>query len=151
MKRQTLVLVAAMGAVLLGMVSVITGATQETHEHYKPAAEYTRDLLAHPGGLRLLMGLDVAFLVLYTALFGALAKYLKSTFAWLGFGAMALVAVLDIVEDHHILSLLSLAQHARPIDDASIAFQEALSSTRFSLSYLALFGISTAARHGDEE
>jgi hypothetical protein len=146
MKRQALVLAAATGAVLLSMVAVsaITGATQEAHEHYKPAADYTRDLLAHPGDLRLLMGLDVAFLVLYTAFFGALAKYLKSTLAWIGFAAMATVAVLDIVEDHHILSLLSLAEHARPIDDASIAFQEVLSSTKFSISYLALFlfGIS---------
>jgi hypothetical protein len=140
-RRLALVLAAGTGTVLLAMVavSVITGATQETHEHYKLPRDYALDLLAHPAGLRLLMGLDVAFLVLYTAFFGALAKYLKSTLAWIGFAAMAAVAVLDIVEDHHILSLLSLAEHGRGIDDASIAFQEALSSTKFSISYLALF------------
>lgn len=146
MKRPALVLAAATGTVLLAMVavSVITGATQEVHEHYHPPAEYATNLLAHPGGLRLLMGLDVAFLVLYTAFFGALAKYLKSTLAWIGFAAMAAVAVLDIIEDHHILSLLALAEHGKSIDDASIAFQEILSSTKFSISYLALFlfGIS---------
>lgn len=146
MRRLALVLAAGTGATLLAMVAVsaITGATQEAHEHYQLPADYTRELLAHPAGLRLLMGLDVAFLVLYTAFFGALAKYLGRTIAWIGFAAMAIVAVLDIVEDHHILSLLSLAEHGRPIDDASIAFQEALSSTKFSISYLSLFlfGIS---------
>ncbi len=134
------------GAVLLLMVAVsaITGASQEAHEHYKLPADYARDLLAHPGSTRLLFGLDVGFLVLYTAFFGALARYLKTTLAWIGFGAMALVAVLDIVENHHILSLLALAEHGRPIDDSTIAFQEVLSSTKFSISYLSLFlyGIS---------
>lgn len=145
-RRLALVLSAATSAVLLAMVavSIATGATQELHEHYRPPPDYARDLLAHPAATRVVFGLDVGFLVLYTALFGALAKHLRSTLAWIGFGAMAIVAVLDIVEDHHILSLLSLAQHARPIEDASIAFQEALSSTKFSISYLSLFlfGIS---------
>ncbi len=145
-RRLALVLAGGTGAVLLSMVAVgaISGASQETHEHYKLPADYARDLLAHPGGARLLFGLDVAFLVLYTAFFGALARYLKSTLAWIGFGAMAVVAVLDIIENHHILSLLSLAEAGRPIDDGAIAFQEVLSSTKFSISYLSLFlfGIS---------
>jgi len=150
-RRLALALALATGAVLLVMVAVsmITGATQETHEHYKPAADYARDLLAHPGGARLLFGLDIAFLILYTAFFGTLARYLHGyassrPYAWLGFGAMVLVAILDIVEDHHILSLLALAENGRPIDDSAIAFQSVLSSTKFSVSYLSLFlfGIS---------
>lgn len=145
-RRLALVLSAATSAVLLAMVavSIATGATQELHEHYRPPPDYARDLLAHPAATRVVFGLDVGFLVLYTALFGALAKHLRSTLAWIGFGAMAIVAVLDIVEDHHILSLLSLAEHGRPIDDAAIAFQDVLSATKFSISYLALFlfGIS---------
>jgi hypothetical protein len=143
MRKLALVLAACTGAALLAMVatSLVTGATQEAHEHYKPPADYARDLLAHPAGLRMMFALDVAFLILYTAFFGALTKYLRAfgrPFARVAFGAMVATAMLDILENHHILSLLSLAEHGRPIDDASIAFQEVLSSTKFSVSYLSL-------------
>ena len=146
-RRLALVLAACTGGVLLVMVAValVTGASQEAHEHYKLPADYARDLLAHPDGARLLFGLDTAFLVLYTSFFGVLAKYLRAIaapfalLAWIGFAVMAVVAVLDILENHHILSLLALAEHGRPIDDAAIAFQEILSSTKFSISYLSLF------------
>jgi len=143
-RRLALVMVGCTAAVLMSMVAtaLATGASQEAHEHYKLPADYARDLLARPGGTRLLFALDVAFLVLYTAFFGALASYLRGLgqpFTRIAFGAMAVVALLDIVENHHILSLLSLAEAGRPIDDASISFQEALSSTKFSISYLSLF------------
>jgi hypothetical protein len=143
-RRLALLLAACTAAVLAAMVgvSIVTGATQEAHEHYKPPAEYAAGLLAHPGALRLLFALDVAFLVLYTAFFAALAKYLRELgrpFVWLALGAMLGVTVLDIVEDHHILALLAMAERGRPIDDGAIAFQDVLSSTKFTVSYLALF------------
>ncbi len=148
-RRLALFLAVATAAVLIAMVgvSIATGATQEVHEHYQVPSEYTAGLLAHPGGLRLVMGLDIAFLVLYSAFFAALGKYLRELgrpFVWLALGAMIGTAVLDIVEDHHILALLSLAEHGRPIEDGAIAFQEVLSSTKFSLSFLALvlFGLA---------
>jgi hypothetical protein len=57
----------------------------------------------------------------------------------IAFGTLVAVAILDIVEDHHILALLALAEAGRPIDDDTIRFQEVLSSTKFSVSYLAFF------------
>ena len=129
------------------IVSMITGATQEVHEWYQPPAAYAAGLLAHPGALRAVFGLDVGFLVLYTAFFAALADHLAKLgrpFVWLALGAMIGTAVLDIVENHHILTLLAVAETGRPIDDGAIVFQQTLSATKFSLSYLALvlFGLA---------
>jgi hypothetical protein len=148
-RKLSLVLAGCTAAVLLVMVviSVATGATQELHEHYKPPAEYARDLLVKPDALRLVFALDVAFLVLYTGFFAAFAKYLRELgqpFTYLALGAMIGTAVLDVLEDHHILALLALAEHGRPIDDGSIVFQDVLSSTKFTISYLSLFMFGVA-------
>ena len=142
-----LVLVGATALVLLAMIglSLATGASQEVHEHYQAPATYAAHLLEHPGALRVMMGLDVAFLVLYTAFFAALAQVLAGRpFVRLALGAMVATAVLDIIEDHRILASLGMAEANRPIDDATIAWQQVISSTKFSLSYLSLvlFGLA---------
>jgi hypothetical protein len=148
-RRTAIGLAAASAAVLLAMVVVtlITGASQEAHESYQPPAAYAQSLLVRPGALRLVFGLDVGFLVLYAAFFAALACHLARLgrpFVRLALGAMVATAVLDIVEDHHILALLAVAENGRPIDDAAIVFQHTLSATKFSVSYLALvlFGLA---------
>ena len=142
-RRLALLLAAGSAIALLAMVavSIVTGATQEAHEHYQPPVDYAATLLAHPGALRLLMGLDVAFLVLYTGFFAVLAAYLRGRgqSTWLALGALVAVTLLDIIEDHHILGMLALAEHGRPIDDAAIVVQDTLSATKFSCSYLAFF------------
>jgi hypothetical protein len=148
-RRLALALAVASGAVLIAMaiVTLATGASQEAHEWYQPPAAYAASLLARPGALRLIFGLDIGFLVLYTAFFAALADHLTRLgrpFVWLALGAMLGTAALDIVEDHHILSLLGVAEAGRAIDDGAIVFQQTLSATKFSLSYLALvmFGLA---------
>jgi hypothetical protein len=143
-RRLALVLAGATAAVLVAMaaVSITTGASQEPHEHYAPPAEYAASLLEHPGALRVVFGLDVGFLVLYTAFFAALSGHLYALgrpFARLAFAAMVGTAILDIVEDHHIVMLLDLAERKQPLSDAAIAFQQVLSATKFSVSYIALF------------
>jgi hypothetical protein len=148
-RRLALALAVASAAVLVAMaiVTLVTGASQEAHEWYQPPTAYAASLLTHPGALRLVFGLDVGFLVLYTAFFTALADHLTRLgrpFLWLALGAMIGTAVLDIIEDHHILSLLGVAEAGRPIDDGAIVFQQTLSATKFTLSYLALvmFGLA---------
>jgi len=148
-RKLALVLAFATLAVLLVMVgvSLATGATQELHEHYATPDVYARDLLAHPNALRAMLGLDVGFLVLYTAFFAAFAAYLRGLgrpFTYLAFGAMAITALLDVVEDHHIAALLSLAEHGRPIEDGSLVFEDVLSQCKFTVSFISLvfFGLA---------
>ncbi len=148
-RKLALVLAGCTCAVLVVMIgwTAIAGVSQEMHEWYRPPAEYAAGLLEHPAALRVLFGLDIAFLVLYTAFFAALADCLKQLgrpLVTLALVAMVGTALLDIVEDHRILASLAMAEHGTPIDDATIAFQQILSSTKFSISYLSLvlFGLA---------
>ena len=135
------------GAVLVVMVivSVATHATQEAHEHYALPEQYAMSLLEHATALRAVFALDIAFIVAYTAFFAALAAHLcernppLALLAKLGFAAMALTALLDIVEDHHILSLLDAAELRVLPTAGSIGFQAVESATKFSVSYVSLF------------
>jgi hypothetical protein len=123
-------------------VTLATGVTQEAHEWYAPPAEYAKGLVEHPGALRLLFGLDVAFLVLYTGFFVVLADLLRKLgrpFALLALGFMLATAVLDVLEDHHILTMLDMAVRGQLPSDAQIAGQQVPSSTKFTVSYIALF------------
>ncbi|HEY5923771.1 MAG TPA: hypothetical protein VIV11_18945 [Kofleriaceae bacterium] len=145
-RKLAIVLASATAAVLVAMVVVagITGASQEPHEHFNTPDAYAKLLLEQRSGLRVMMALDIAFCILYTAFFAALARHLGGLFAWLGFGAMVLVALLDFVEDHHIIAMLESVEHGIvPAADA-IAWQAAESATKFSISYLSLvlFGLA---------
>ena len=55
-----------------------------------------------------------------------------------------MTCALDIVEDHHILSLLALAEAGGRPSDAMMTLQQTLSATKFTISTLALvaFGIA---------
>ena len=133
--------------VVLVIVSMITGATQEVHEHFAPPEPYAMSLLEHANALRAVFGLDIAFIILYTGFFAALSKYLVDRgrpFAKLAFGAMAAVALLDVIEDHHILAMLDAAEQSVLPSAAAISFQATESATKFSISYLALalFGLA---------
>ncbi|MGE5185242.1 MAG: hypothetical protein ACM31C_24400 [Acidobacteriota bacterium] len=135
--------------VVMAIVAIATGATQEAHEHFALPEAYALGLLEHAKGLRAVMGLDVAFLVLYTAFFALLAQHLRARGAsavlvWMALGAMIGTALLDIVEDHHILTLLDEAEHQVLPSAGAIAFQATESATKFSLSFLSLvlFGLA---------
>lgn len=148
-RRLALALAAASAATLIAiiLVTLATGASQEPHEWYQAPDAYRAALLVRPGALRLVFGLDIGFLVLYAAFFAALADHLARLgrpFVRLALAGLIATAVLDIVEDHHILSLLAVAEAGRPIDDAALVFQQTLSATKFSLSYLGLvlFGLA---------
>jgi hypothetical protein len=131
-------------AFLAGMVAIgmATGATQELHEHFARPEVYRRQLLEHADALRAVFALDVGFIVTYSAFFIVFARYLRArgaALAYYALGAMLMVSVLDIVEDHHILSLLDAAEHGVVPNVEQIAWQAAESATKFTISYVALF------------
>jgi hypothetical protein len=133
--------------VVMVVVSMITHATQEAHEHVALPEPYAMGLLEHADALRAVFALDIGFIILYTGFFAALSRYLVlrgRPFAKLAFGAMAAVALLDIVEDHHIVSMLDAAEQSMLPSAGAIAFQAVESATKFSISYIALvlFGLA---------
>jgi hypothetical protein len=132
------------GAVLVVMVilSFATGATQEAHEHYDLPEAYAISLLEHANALRVVFALDIAFLALYTGFFAAFARYLGERgrpFVKLALGLMVATALLDVLEDHHITTMLDAAERGVLPTNSAIADQVLLSSTKFSVSYVSLF------------
>ncbi|HUJ61619.1 MAG TPA: hypothetical protein VLX92_24105 [Kofleriaceae bacterium] len=135
--------------VAMAIVAFKTGATQEEFEHVAAPADYSMRLIAHGAGLRVLMALDVAFLVLYSAFFALFAAYLRGRGApallvWLGLGALLAVGVLDAIEDHHIIAMLDAARHQIAISIDAITFQAAESASKFTASDIGLVLIGLA-------
>lgn len=133
--------------VVMVAISLITGASQEVHEHFALPELYGFRLVTQGGALRALFALDVAFLALYTSFFAALARYLGERgrpFVRLALGFMIATAVLDVIEDHHIVTMLDAAEKNILPSAAEISAQAVLSSTKFSMSYVALvlFGLA---------
>lgn len=148
-RRLALVLAAGAGTCLLAMiiVSVVTGATQDAHEWYRAPGAYAAGLLEHAAALRLTFGIDIAFIVLFTTFFIVFADYLRRLgrpFVGFALGALLVTAGLDLIEDHHIITMLDMAAQGRPIDDDHIVLQQLISQVKFSCSYIALvlFGLA---------
>jgi len=144
MRKMAINLAACSGTVLVAMVvmSLITGASQEPHEHYALPEAYAMSLLDHARALRVVFALDVAFLALYTGFFAAFAGYLAERgqpFVRLALGFLIGTAVLDIVEDHHIVTMLDAAEQRSLPPHIEIVIQASLSATKFTLSYVSLF------------
>lgn len=133
--------------VVMTAISLATGASQEAHEHFARPELYAVGLLEHAGSLRAVFALDIAFLALYTSFFAALAKYLGDQgrpFVRIAFGLIVATAVLDIIEDHHIVGMLDSAEAGVLPSATEILVQSVISSTKFSISYVALvlFGLA---------
>lgn len=143
-RKLAIYLAGCSAAVLIVMVAVslATGATQEAHERYALPEAYAVMLLDHARWLRILFALDVAFLALYTGFFAALARYLadrRQPFTRLALGFLLATTVLDVLEDHHIVTMLDAAESRMLPSVAEITAQTVMSSTKFTLSYIALF------------
>jgi len=133
--------------VVMTVISLVTGASQEAFEHVASPTVYAHEILQHADALRAVFALDIAFLILYTSFFAALAKYLGERgrpFVRLAFAFMVATAVLDIIEDHHIVAMLDAVEKGITPSASEIVAQAVISSTKFSVSYLSLvlFGIA---------
>ncbi|MFN0064283.1 MAG: hypothetical protein ACKVPX_17380 [Myxococcaceae bacterium] len=134
-------------ALLLVMVvfSLVTGVTQELHEHFAKPAQYAEQLLGNPHAVRWLFAIDLVFLAVYTAFFAALTEYLGAhPMARLGLGFVLLTTVLDAIENHHIVVMLDHIELGLLPSPAEISAQAVVSSLKFTFSSVALglFGLA---------
>ena len=141
----------AASALVLAMVLVFvfTGIGQDPLQFVHPVAEYTELLLRDPPVLRLAIGLDNAFVLAYATMFLALAARLWREGAprelVVASGALlALSALLDLGENMHFLSMLSMAQQGLALGGAEIEFQVWESLLKFHASYLGLLLLGLA-------
>ncbi|HEY4242353.1 MAG TPA: hypothetical protein VGM88_21195 [Kofleriaceae bacterium] len=142
-----IVVLAAMVAITLA-----TGVSQETFEVALAPADYGAGLRAFALPLRALFGLDSAFLILYATLFILFAQHIASP-PWrlvlrIAIGAILAAAVLDMIEDHHILAMQRAALRGDDPGVGEIAVEHVISQVKFHLAYLAevLIGLALPRR-----
>jgi hypothetical protein len=137
---------AVMGAIaslmvfLLVGLAVGTGVSQEYFENFHPIPEYTERLVAGAPLLRVGFSLDNVFVLAYTSFFVGLAIVLRRSadhsLVNLGLAAMIGTALLDIVENHHIMSMADAAAQGFPPSEGEVRLQMVLSLVKFHLSCL---------------
>jgi hypothetical protein len=133
-------------------ITLATGVSQEMFEISRAPTEYGAGLREYALPLRALFGLDSVFLILYTALFVMFAQQI-ATPPWrvvlgIATGAILAAAVLDMIEDHHILAMLRAAVRGDEPSAGEVAAQHVISQVKFHLAYLAevLIGLALPRR-----
>lgn len=142
-----LVLLAAMVG-----ITALTGVSQEEFEVLRP--DYAAAIARAAPALRVVVALDTLFLLSYTAVFALLVQALGvagAPLARLGVRLMIAVAVLDMIEDHHLLALARSAEAGAAFGELTLRLQQVLSQAKFLISYLALvmlaLGLPRRDRH----
>jgi hypothetical protein len=94
-------------------------------------------------GLRLNLGLDNFFLIVYGAFFVALTirlrEQLDSRLLAVALCAMLLTVLLDAIENHHIMTMVHSIQNSLPLSPADGELQMIASQVKFHASYVAVF------------
>jgi len=135
-------------AIVLCMVVGIfaTGFSQEFFQlapSIGAIAEQLSDQPAHAFGLRLNLGLDNLFIVVYCAFFVLLAVRLRGLLSPVAIGValavLLLTGLLDALENHHILAVLHALQHGAPLSSDELKFQMVESNLKFHASYIGSF------------
>jgi hypothetical protein len=148
LNRGLAILAFVASAIVVCMVAgaVATGFSQEFFELMPSFAAVTGQLAdqpAHSLGLRLNLGLDNLFIVVYCAFFVFLAARLRdllnSVAIGVALGAILLTGLLDAIENHHILSVLEAFQNATPISSEEMRLQFVESNLKFHGSYVSAF------------
>jgi hypothetical protein len=140
--------IAALMVFLLVGLAVATGVSQEYFEGQHPLPDYTQRLREALPLLRLGFALDNVFVLAYTSFFVGLAIVLRRTanhsLVNLGLAAMIGVALLDIVENHHILAMADAANLGLPLSEGEVRLQMVLSLVKFHLSCLGALLLAVA-------
>ena len=136
----------ASATVIVMVVAIVaTGFSQQIFE-LAPSPAFVADQLREPVhalGLRINLGLDNLFIVVYSAFFVFLAVRLRTLLSpaivAVALAALILTALLDAVENHHILLMLHDFQHGAPISVDELEWQMRVSNLKFHASYVGVF------------
>jgi hypothetical protein len=128
---------ALMVLVLVGL-ALATGVSQEYFEGEHPVAEYAQRITAAAPALRVGFTFDNLFILAYSCFFVGLASVLRrsadSYLVNLALAAMIGVALLDAVENHHIMAMADAAVQGASPTPEEIRAQTVVSSVKFHLS-----------------
>ena len=131
-------------ALIVGIV--LTGVGQDFFQSARPTEEFVAKVTTNPAhalGLRINLGLDNLFIVIYATYFVVLAERfnagMNSRIMTVALSAILLTAFLDAIENAHIMMMLHSIQHALPVSVTESQWQMVLSQVKFHSSYVALF------------
>jgi hypothetical protein len=156
-----LAILATLAALTVACMVVGIVSTRGTQDFFQTAraieaygAYLTTPLAAF--GLRLNLGLDNFFLILYGAFFVVLTIRLRdlldSRLLTVALGAMLLTVLLDAIENHHIMTMVHSIQNALPLSSTDGELQMMASQVKFHASYFAVllfsFGFLQFGRMG---
>jgi hypothetical protein len=141
-------LLAGLLAAAMAVLAFSSGVTQEYFEFVHPLPEYAEKLKQQGTQLRIAFSLDNLFLLAYSGffLFFAIERRGKADPLAINvmIGSLLFAALLDAVENFHILALLNSAETGRfPAGDGEIELQYILSAVKFTAGYFVavIFGI----------
>ena len=122
----------------------LTGIGQDPLQFVHSPQEYLAILLRNPPVLKLAIGFDNLFIMLYSSMFLAIGSVLWRTARYRAFLAaacslLALSGLLDLLENMHFLTMLAAAEQGLAIGLAQIELQVWESLIKFHASYLGLF------------
>ena len=131
---------------VLGMFGIYlcTGIGQDPLQSIHTSQEYMAILTRDPSMLRLTIGLDNLFIVLYSSMFLSMGISLWSRSATrallvASIGLMGLAGLLDLMENMHFMTMISSAAQGFEIAATQIELQVWESLLKFHVSYLGLF------------
>jgi hypothetical protein len=145
---RTLAILASLAALTVACMVVGIVSTKGTQDFFQTArmVEAYGVYLATPAasfGLRLNLGLDNLFLILYGAFFVVLTirlrEQLDSRLLTVALGAMILTVLLDAIENHHITTMVHSIENSLPLSPTDGDLQMIASQVKFHASYFAVF------------
>ena len=134
---------ATVAAMVVAIVS--TKSSQDFFQTARSVEAFTAHLAAsplNPFGLRINLGLDNLFLILYGAFFVVLTARLRDMLdgriLTVALAAMLMTTFLDALENHHIIEMAHAIDTGLPISAADGQFQMVASQLKFHASYLSV-------------
>jgi hypothetical protein len=125
------------------MATHLGGISQQYFEIVRSTEKYTEELLEHASQLNIILALDNAFIILYVSTaFFAIKTWATDAprFVWITtYVLIALVGLLDFVENFHIYSMLQQVKAGAAITAHDIQWQSTESMLKWHLAYLGFF------------
>ncbi len=140
-------ILAGLLAAAMAVLAFSTGVTQEFFEAIHPPQEFSETLVRQATALRIAFSLDNLFLLCYSGffLFFAIERRGKADpmACQVLVGALLFAALLDAVENFHILAMLRASEAHHPPSEFEIELQYILSAVKFTAGYFVavIFGI----------
>lgn len=142
-------------AVFLLILALTTGGSQGLFQLYEPRGEYSSLLLSRASVLRLDIGIDLLFIAAYLCFFTLMAnemiaRGIDQMLVRIGLGLVMTTALLDAIENAHILAMLRAVENGSVLSTGQILAQQVASQVKFQAAYcgIAALGLLWPTRNG---